>query len=84
VAAALVAFEAINVEGERLIDEAALNAIIVLMVVTAIVGPIMTERFGKRLAARTDAPDDGAASETGDERASAGARIDAAENNASQ
>lgn len=50
-AAALVAFEAINVDGERLIDEAALNAIIVLMVVTAIVGPILTERFAKRLAA---------------------------------
>jgi hypothetical protein len=33
-AAALVAFEAINVDGDRLIDEAALNAIIVLMVVT--------------------------------------------------
>ena len=50
-AAALVAFEAKNAAGRRLIDEPVLNSVIVLMVVTSILGPILTEQFGKRLAA---------------------------------
>jgi len=74
-AAALVGFEAINVEGDRLIDEAALNAIIVLMVVTAIVGPILTERFGKRLAASVDAGDDCATAIASSEPAAEGGYI---------
>jgi Kef-type K+ transport system membrane component KefB len=49
-AAALVAFEAQNAQGQRLIDEPVLNSVIVLMVVTSILGPILTEQFGKRLA----------------------------------
>jgi Kef-type K+ transport system membrane component KefB len=48
-AAALVAFEAKNAEGRRLIDEPVLNSVIVLMVVTSILGPILTEQFGRRL-----------------------------------
>jgi Kef-type K+ transport system membrane component KefB len=51
-AAALVAFNATNSNGRRLIDEPVLNSIIVLMLVTSILGPILTELFGKRLAAR--------------------------------
>jgi Kef-type K+ transport system membrane component KefB len=50
-ASALVAFEARNVDGQRLIDEPVLNTVIVLMVVTSILGPILTEHFGGRLAA---------------------------------
>jgi Kef-type K+ transport system membrane component KefB len=46
-AAALVAYEAQNAEGRRLIDESALNSVIVLMVFTFILGPILTEQFGK-------------------------------------
>jgi Kef-type K+ transport system membrane component KefB len=49
-AAALVAFEARNAEGQRLIDEQVLNSVIVLMVVTSILGPILTDQFGKQLA----------------------------------
>lgn len=49
-AAALVAYNAKNPAGQRLIDEPVLNSIIVLMVVTSILGPVLTERFGKRLA----------------------------------
>jgi Kef-type K+ transport system membrane component KefB len=49
-AAALVAFEAQDAQGRRLIDEPVLNSVIVLMVVTSILGPILTEQFGKRLA----------------------------------
>ena len=50
-AAALVAYEALDAKGRRLIDESALNSVIVLMVVTSILGPILTEQFGKRLRA---------------------------------
>jgi hypothetical protein len=52
-AAALVAFEAKNPAGERLIDETVLNSIIVLMVVTSILGPVLTERFGRRMTTAT-------------------------------
>ena len=48
-AAALVAYEAKDAQGRRLIDEPVLNSVIVLMVVTSILGPILTELFGKRL-----------------------------------
>jgi Kef-type K+ transport system membrane component KefB len=50
-AAALVAFEAIDAQGRRLINEPVLNSVIVLLVVTSILGPILTEQFGNRLAA---------------------------------
>jgi Kef-type K+ transport system membrane component KefB len=49
-AAALVAYEAKNGQGQRLINEPVLNSVIVLLVVTSILGPILTERFGERLA----------------------------------
>lgn len=48
-AAALVAYEARNAAGRRLIDEPVLNSVIVLMVVTSVLGPVLTEQFGKRL-----------------------------------
>lgn len=49
-AAALVAFEAKNSAGERLINEPVINTVIILMVVTSILGPILTEQFARRLA----------------------------------
>jgi len=49
-AAALVAFETKNAEGVRLIDEPVINTVIVLMVVTSVLGPVLTERFGRRRA----------------------------------
>jgi Kef-type K+ transport system membrane component KefB len=51
-AAALVAFQTTNSAGVRLIDEPVINTVIVLMVVTSVLGPILTERFGERLAAK--------------------------------
>lgn len=48
-AAALVAFEAKNASGMRLIDEPVINTVIVLMVVTSVLGPVLTEQFGRRL-----------------------------------
>ena len=52
-AAALVAFQAKNPSGQRLIDEPLLNSVIVLMVVTSLLGPVLTEWFGRRLAGAT-------------------------------
>jgi hypothetical protein len=49
---ALVAFEARDAEGRRLIDEPVIiNSAIVLMVLTSVLGPILTEQFGKGLKA---------------------------------
>jgi Kef-type K+ transport system membrane component KefB len=48
-AAAMAAYDAVNADGDRLITESVLNAVIVLMVLTAILGPVLTERFGRRM-----------------------------------
>lgn len=48
-AAALAAFDTLNPAGQRLVDEHLLNAVLVLMLVTAILGPTLTERFAPRL-----------------------------------
>lgn len=50
-AAALVGYDAVNAAGERLLDEAMLNTVLVLVVATSILGPILTERQARRLAA---------------------------------
>ena len=56
-AAALVAYNAQNSAGERLIDEPVLNTVIVLMVITSVLGPILTESFGRRLVALSEIAD---------------------------
>jgi Kef-type K+ transport system membrane component KefB len=48
-AAALVAYETTNAAGERLIGEPVLNSVIVLLVVSSVLGPILTERYASRL-----------------------------------
>ena len=48
-AAALVAYNTTNAAGERLIGEPVLNSVIVLLVVTSVLGPVLTETFAKRL-----------------------------------
>ena len=48
-AAALVAYNTKNADGDRLIGESVLNSVIVLLVVTSVLGPILTERFAKQL-----------------------------------
>lgn len=48
-AVALVAYESLNAAGERLIDSAILNSILVLMVVSAVAGTVATEFFGTRI-----------------------------------
>ncbi|MBD2205237.1 cation:proton antiporter [Calothrix sp. FACHB-1219] len=43
-AAALVAYQTVNPAGERLINEGVLNSVIVLMLVTSVMGPVITAR----------------------------------------
>ena len=54
-APALVAYETRNAEGIRLIDEAVLNTMLILVVVTSVLGPILTEYYGRRLLAHQPA-----------------------------
>jgi Kef-type K+ transport system membrane component KefB len=44
-AATLVGYQTLNEAGVRLLDEKILNAVLVLLVVTSILGPLMTELF---------------------------------------
>jgi uncharacterized protein YybS (DUF2232 family) len=53
-AAALVAYQVRNAAGVRLIDEPILNTILVMVVVTSILGPILTEHFGRQRLAQQD------------------------------
>jgi Kef-type K+ transport system membrane component KefB len=47
-AATLVAYETRDAAGVRLIDEPAINTVLVLVVVTSILGPMLTEFFGQQ------------------------------------
>jgi Kef-type K+ transport system membrane component KefB len=53
-AAALVGYEAVNAAGVRLLDERMLNTVLVLVVATSVLGPILTERYVRRLGAAAD------------------------------
>lgn len=48
-AATLVGYQTVNAAGERLIGEEVLNSVIVLMVVTSVLGPIITARFAPQV-----------------------------------
>lgn len=48
-AAALVAYNTFNRSGERLLDVKMMNVVLVLMLVTAILGPILTALFAPKL-----------------------------------
>ena len=50
---ALVGYETVNASGARLLDEPMLNAVLALVVVSAVVGPVLTERALRRLKAET-------------------------------
>lgn len=57
-AATVTAHESMNASGERLIGEEVVNVVIVLMVLTATLGPILTERLG-RTVIQSRAPEPG-------------------------
>jgi Kef-type K+ transport system membrane component KefB len=48
-AAALVAYDTFDRSGQRLIDSQLLNVVLVLMLTTAILGPVLTEHFAPRM-----------------------------------
>src|SRR5271167_1049703 len=48
-AAGLVAYDTYNSAGQRLVDARLLNVVLVLMLTTAILGPVLTERFAPRM-----------------------------------
>lgn len=49
-ASAVVAYQAINANGERLLDLACVNAIVILVIFTCVLGPILTARYAAALA----------------------------------
>jgi Kef-type K+ transport system membrane component KefB len=49
IAAALVAYQAVDAAGNRLIGQNVLSSVLVMVVVTAIAGPILTEVFSKKI-----------------------------------
>jgi Na+:H+ antiporter len=53
-ASALVGYEAVNAAGARLLDERMLNIVLVLVVVTSVLGPVLTRRFLHTLGAGED------------------------------
>jgi Kef-type K+ transport system membrane component KefB len=55
-AAALVAYDTLNPAGQRLADNHLLNAVLVLMLVTSILGPTLTERFAPALLQESPQP----------------------------
>jgi hypothetical protein len=54
-AAALVAYNTRNVAGQRLLDTTMLNAVLVLMLITSILGRLLVERFAPRMRAHQTA-----------------------------
>lgn len=52
-AATMVAYNAINSSGERLLSESMLNTVVVLVVVTSVLGPVLTRRFARKLEKKT-------------------------------
>lgn len=49
-AASVVAYEAVNAQGQRLIDGTILNVVIVLVVVTCFLGPFLTDVYSRKVA----------------------------------
>jgi Kef-type K+ transport system membrane component KefB len=54
-AAAIVAYETKNAAGVRFIDISMINTILVMVVVTSVMGPILTERFARQHLAQKNA-----------------------------
>jgi Kef-type K+ transport system membrane component KefB len=52
-AATLVAHETLGAAGQRLLDDRMLNVVLVLVFLTSVLGPVLTERFAARLTAST-------------------------------
>lgn len=62
-ASAVVGYETKNSAGDRLLDAGFVNGVLVLVVVTCVIGPILTERWGKQIA-ESEASSEGQAPES--------------------
>lgn len=47
-ASAVVGYQTTNARGERMLDAGFVNAVLVLVVVTCVIGPVLTERWARR------------------------------------
>ncbi|RYD17521.1 MAG: cation:proton antiporter [Verrucomicrobiaceae bacterium] len=54
-ASAVVGYQALNPKGERLLDEGFVNAVVILVIVSCVVGPILTARSAPALAGEKQA-----------------------------
>lgn len=50
-ASAVVGYQAVNGKGERLLDAGFVNAVVLLVIATCVLGPLLTERYAARLPA---------------------------------
>jgi Kef-type K+ transport system membrane component KefB len=48
-ASAVVGYQALNAKGERLLDTGFVNAVVILVILTCVLGPILTGRFASKL-----------------------------------
>jgi Kef-type K+ transport system membrane component KefB len=55
-AATMVAYGTFNAQGERLLSETMLNGVVVLVVVSSILGPILTRKFSANIVGNNDKP----------------------------
>ena len=55
-AATLVAHDTLNSAGQRLLDDRMFNVVLVLVFVTSVLGPVLTERFASRLSVDAHVP----------------------------
>ena len=55
-AATMVAYETFNAQGERLLSETMLNGVVVLVVVSSILGPILTRKFSANIVGGNSKP----------------------------
>jgi Kef-type K+ transport system membrane component KefB len=67
-AAALVAFKTFDPRGQRLLDTRMLNAVLVMMLTTSILGPLLTQRFGARMLSERRRGQDGERSGLADQQ----------------
>jgi Kef-type K+ transport system membrane component KefB len=54
-ATAIIAFKTKDAAGVRLLDEPVINTVLVLVVVTSVLGPMLTDRFGRQCLAQQEA-----------------------------
>lgn len=50
-ASAVVGYQAVNASGERLLDAGFVNAVVLLVIVTCVLGPLLTQRYASQLPA---------------------------------